>query len=284
MSTYQELQNLPDSKIEEILDFPEKFEDDMVFEAIQIGYERGIIKSNQEKLCVSYLDRNKPFKTPIVNANNQETNDAQIEALGNFFRRIKEWAKKWLFGFYLQYEFETPAGRWIIRPLRKAISFFAIGFLTLYLISCCYQGFVMSLEASSGYGLLIIRALAIIIFSILQILALPLTAGHFVLFVLVNSLIIFPLIGFVHGLTLNQKGVNLIKKERQIWDGIVFFILYILGLGILFIKYGIDFTRGNTYSLIHEYIFSSATISVLFFSGFSFWILRNLYLSYTKDQ
>jgi phage terminase large subunit-like protein len=46
MDTYEKLQEFSDNEIEEIINNPEKYNDDIIIDAMQIGFERAIISNN----------------------------------------------------------------------------------------------------------------------------------------------------------------------------------------------------------------------------------------------
>jgi hypothetical protein len=71
MSNYEKIQKFSDNEIVEILNNPKEYEDDIVIEAMQIGFERVIITANQENLCNSHLKRNE-IKIKMVKSFNQE--------------------------------------------------------------------------------------------------------------------------------------------------------------------------------------------------------------------
>jgi len=71
MNTYEKLQKFSDNEIVEILNNPKEYEDDIVIDAMQIGFERGIINTLQEDLCNIHLKRNE-IKSTMVKSFNQE--------------------------------------------------------------------------------------------------------------------------------------------------------------------------------------------------------------------
>ena len=66
-----------------------------------------------------------------------------------------------------------PFNRWLVRPVTKAMVFFLAGLILNYIILCLWDAYAWSTEISSTYGLLIIRAIVVIILAIVDLIALP---------------------------------------------------------------------------------------------------------------
>ena len=74
MDYYKELQELPDNEIEDIINQPDNYEDDIIIDAMQIGFERGIINNHQEDLCNRHLKRNELKSTMVISSKKKKEN------------------------------------------------------------------------------------------------------------------------------------------------------------------------------------------------------------------
>jgi hypothetical protein len=189
--------------------------------------------------------------------------------------KLKAFGIKWLFGLDTPQDVSTPLGRWIVRPIKKGISFFLIGIIAVYVVLCFWDGYAWSTQISPTYGLRIIRLLVVAILAIIDAVILPFRAGSFLLFMVLNAAILFPFVGILHGLSLSLYGEDLMRKEKNIVPTILFFV----GMGVLVFSYGTAILEQDFSGLIDDYIFSSMNIMVPFALGILIWTGRNIYYS-----
>lgn len=182
---------------------------------------------------------------------------------------------KWLFGIDTPQDVSTIIGRWVVRPIKKGVSFFLLGIIAIYIVLCFWDGYAWSTQISPTYGFQIIRFIVVAFLAIIDAIILPFRAGSFLLFTIINTAIIFPFIGLLHGLTLSPSGENLMRGEKNIVPTVLFF----LGMGALVFSYGTAVIEQDFRGLIDNYIFSSMNITVPFVAGFLIWMGRNIYYS-----
>ncbi|MEW5988474.1 MAG: hypothetical protein AB1791_17735, partial [Chloroflexota bacterium] len=142
---------------------------------------------------------------------------------------LKAFTIKWLFGVDTLKDVSTPLGRWVIRPIRKGISFFLLGLIGVYAFLCFWDGYAWSTRISPTYGLRIIRLIVVAILAIIDAIILPFRVGSFLLFAAINVVILFPFIGILHGLSLSLEGENLMRREKNPTPT----VLLVAGVGIL---------------------------------------------------
>lgn len=130
--------------------------------------------------------------------------------------KFKTFIIKWLFGVDTQSDVSKPIGRWIFRPLKKGVSFTLLGFISIYILLCLWDGYAWSTQISPTYGLRIIRLLFVAVLAVGDALILPFKAGQVLFFALLNVVILFPVFGILHGLTLSPNGEKIMKNEKNI--------------------------------------------------------------------
>lgn len=72
MNNYEKLQKFSNKEIEEILNNPKEYEDDIVIDAMQNGFERGIISNDLDDLCNKHLKRNEIKSTMVISSNKKK--------------------------------------------------------------------------------------------------------------------------------------------------------------------------------------------------------------------
>ena len=189
--------------------------------------------------------------------------------------RLKVIALRWLLGIDTVEGVSTPIKRWIVRPIKKGVSFCLLGIISIYVVLCLWDGYAWSTQISPSYGLILIRMIVVIVLAIIDAVVLPFRAGAFLLFAFLNAAILLPFIGILHGLSLSPAGENQIRRERNPIPT----VLFIGGIAVLAFSFGNAVIQGDYLGFIDGYIFSSAKISFLFVLGLLLWVGRNIYIS-----
>ena len=158
-----------------------------------------------------------------------------------------------------------PFNRWLVRPVTKAMVFFLAGLILNYIILCLWDAYAWSTEISSTYGLLIIRAIVVIILAIVDLIALPFRAWDVVAFTFQNCAILFPILGILYGVSVSPAQSN----DRKISATALFF----LGILVLTIIYWYSvLSDGYTGSFL-QYILSSEFLLLVFVTATICWLM-----------
>ena len=169
----------------------------------------------------------------------------------------------------------------MIRPIKKGISFFLLGMIAIYLVLCVWDGFAWSTQISPTYGLQIIRLIVVAGLAIINALLLPFRAGSFLIFTVINSAILFPFIGLLHGLSLNLDGEDLMIGQK---NNATITFLFVISIGILVFSYGNAILNQRFIGLIHVFILSDIKITGPCIFILFLWIGRNIYYTIRSRQ
>ncbi len=167
--------------------------------------------------------------------------------------QLKITLRKWLLGLDSPEDVASPIGRWIVRPLKKGVSFFLLGILSIYIALCFWEGFAWSTRISPWFGLKIIRLIVVLILSVINVVILPFKIWPFLIFIIINAAILFIPIGIFHGVTLSPAGeIHASNSSNRMPT-----VLFLIGIGVLIFSYGIAVLEDDFVGLISAYILVS---------------------------
>lgn len=164
--------------------------------------------------------------------------------------------------------------RRILRPLRKGLQFFLLGFFLSYLVICFTEGWGWAIDFSSWYVFKIVRIVVALILTIAELFILPFKSWDVFYFCLMNSLLSFPIIGILYGLSIRPK----LEDENKLVPTIYLF----WGLFVVLLFYFYEIVEADYTGYFVEFIFTSDIIFFVCAVGIDVWLFFNLKMSIGK--
>lgn len=156
--------------------------------------------------------------------------------------------------------------RLLINPIKNSFVFLLIGLMLSYFTLCVSKGY-RTFDGISGWYLLIIRAILSLLLGIFNLLIIPFTDWNLVVLCIKNSLITFPIIGFLYGITASKNSGN---PNR--YNATLVLLIYIF---FILMFYWNSVNEEGTISLV-SFITGSSVLMSLSIVVVSIWLFANI--------